>query len=60
MPAMLPDGTTTNRSVSDAVNQRDIQLGRDAEGNVTTDIGTEDSIETERQLEAGARGGDEL
>ena len=60
MPAMLPDGTTTNRSVSDAVSQRDIQLGRDPEGNVTTDIIDEERIETERQLEAGARGGDEL
>ncbi len=60
MPAMLPDGTTTTRSVSDAVHQRDVQLGRDAEGNVTADIAAEGRIETERQLEAGARGGDEL
>ena len=29
MPAMLPDGSTTNRSVSKAVVQRDVQLGRD-------------------------------
>jgi NADH-quinone oxidoreductase subunit J len=59
MPAMLPDGSTTNRSVSDAVNQRDVQLGRDPEGNVTTDIGAEGRIETERQLEAGSRGRDD-
>ncbi len=58
MPAMLPDGTTTNRSVSDAVHQRDVQLGRDAEGNVTADIAAEGRIETERQLEAGSRGRD--
>ena len=38
MPAMLPDGTTTNRSVSDAVVQRDVQLGRDPQGDVVADI----------------------
>jgi NADH-quinone oxidoreductase subunit J len=59
MPAMLPDGTTTNRSVSDAVAKRDVQLGRDAEGYVTTDLAAEQRIETERQLEARARGRDQ-
>jgi NADH-quinone oxidoreductase subunit J len=59
MPAMLPDGTTTNRSVSDAVAQRDVQLGRDAEGNVISDLAAEQRIETERQLEARARGRDQ-
>ena len=29
MPAMLPDGSTTNRSVSNVLTQRDVQLGRD-------------------------------
>jgi len=56
MPAMLPDGTTTNRSVSDAVVQRDVQLGRDPQGRVVADIAEQDKIEAERQLEAGAAG----
>ena len=56
MPAMLPDGTTTNRSVSDAVVQRDLQLGRDPQGRVVADIAEQDKIEAERQLEAGAAG----
>jgi len=38
MPAMLPDGTTTSRSVSDAVVQRDLQLGRDPQGQVVADL----------------------
>ena len=56
MPAMLPDGTTTNRSVSDAVVQRDLQLGRDPQDRVVADIAEQDKIEAERQLEAGAAG----
>ena len=56
MPAMLPDGTTTARSVSDAVVQRDVQLGRDPQGRVVADIAEQDRIEAERQLEAGAAG----
>jgi NADH-quinone oxidoreductase subunit J len=59
MPAMLPDGTTTDRSVSTAVTRRDLALGRDPQGDVTADLAAEDRIETERQLEAGARGRDE-
>ena len=59
LPAMLPDGTTTNRSVSDAVAERDVQLGRDPEGNVIADFAAEDRIETERQIEAGASGREE-
>ena len=58
MPAMLPDGTTTNRSVSDAVVQRDVQLGRDPQGRVVADIAEQDRIEAERQLEAGRLGRD--
>jgi NADH-quinone oxidoreductase subunit J len=58
MPAMLPDGSTTNRSVSDAVVQRDLQLGRDPQGNLAADLAVEERIETERQLEAGKRGRD--
>ena len=56
MPAMLPDGSTTGRSVSQAVTQRDLQLGRDPQSNVTADLETEDRIEAERQIEAAARG----
>jgi hypothetical protein len=56
MPAMLPDGSTTDRSVSDAVVQRDLQLGRDPQGRITTDLAAEVRIEEERQLEAGAAG----
>jgi NADH-quinone oxidoreductase subunit J len=59
MPARLPDGSTTSRSVSKAVAQRDIDLGRDPEGNVAADLAVEDRIEAERQIEAAARGRDE-
>jgi NADH-quinone oxidoreductase subunit J len=59
MPAMLPDGTTTSRSVSDAVVRRDLDAGRDPQGDVASDLAIEERIETERQLEAGARGRDE-
>ena len=59
MPAMLPDGTTTNRSVSDAVVRRDLDLGRDPQDDVATDLAAEERIVTERALEAGARGRDE-
>src|SRR5215469_7676776 len=33
MPALLPDGSTTERSVSRAVTQRDVDLGRDPQSN---------------------------
>jgi NADH-quinone oxidoreductase subunit J len=56
MPAMLPDGTTTNRSVSAAVVRRDLDLGRDPQGGVAADLAAAERIETERQLEAGVRG----
>jgi NADH-quinone oxidoreductase subunit J len=56
MPAMLPDGSTTNRSVSDAVAQRDLQLERDPQGDVASDLAAEERIESERQIEAAARG----
>jgi NADH-quinone oxidoreductase subunit J len=59
MPAMLPDGTTTNRSVSSAIVQRDVDLGRDPDGNVVTDIAAEDRIGSERAIEAGAAGTEE-
>jgi len=59
MPALLPDGTATDRSVSSAVAQRDIDLGRDRRGQITEDLAAEERIETERQLEAGAAGRDD-
>jgi NADH-quinone oxidoreductase subunit J len=59
MPAMLPDGSTTDRSVSRAISQRDVDLGRDPQRNVVADLSAEDRIEAERQIEAAARGRDE-
>jgi NADH-quinone oxidoreductase subunit J len=59
MPAMLPDGTTTDRSVSPAITQRDVDLGRDPQGNVADDLAVEGRIETERAIEAGAIGREE-
>jgi NADH-quinone oxidoreductase subunit J len=59
MPAMLPDGTTTSRSVSPVLAQRDVQLGRDPEGYVTGDLEAEDRIGTQLEIESGARGKDE-
>jgi NADH-quinone oxidoreductase subunit J len=38
MPALLPDGTTTERSVSRAMTQRDIDLRRDPQGEVAADL----------------------
>ena len=59
MPALLPDGSTTDRSVSRAVHQRDLDLGRDPQVSVTSDLAAEERIEAERQIEAAARGRDE-
>ena len=56
MPAMLPDGSTTDRSVSDAIAQRDLDLGRDPQGRIAADLAAEVRIESERQIEAGASG----
>jgi NADH-quinone oxidoreductase subunit J len=56
MPAMLPDGSTTNRSVSTAIVQRDVQLGRDPQVSIAADLAEQERIETQRQLEAGVRG----
>jgi NADH-quinone oxidoreductase subunit J len=56
LPAMLPDGTTSDRSVSNAIAQRDLELGRDPEGRISADIAAEVEIESERQIEAGAAG----
>jgi NADH-quinone oxidoreductase subunit J len=56
LPAMLPDGSTTDRSVSNAIAQRDLQLGRDPQVTVAGDLAAEQRIESERQIEASARG----
>ena len=56
LPARLPDGSTTDRSVSTAIAQRDMQLGRDPQASETTDLAAEARLESERQLEAGERG----
>jgi len=58
MPAMLPDGSTTDRSVSDAIVQRDLDLGRDPQGRIAVDLAAEVRIESERQIEAGTLGRD--
>jgi NADH-quinone oxidoreductase subunit J len=59
MPAMLPDGTLSDRSVSHAVVGRDVQLGRDPQGVVTIDLGTGERIDSERAIESGDRGTEE-
>jgi NADH-quinone oxidoreductase subunit I len=59
LPAMLPDGTTTDRSVSRAVHQRDLELGRDPQGVVTVDLATGERIDSEREIESGHRGTEE-
>ena len=56
LPARLPDGSTTDRSVSSAIAQRDVELGRDSQADIAADLAAEQRIETERQLEAGVRG----
>jgi NADH-quinone oxidoreductase subunit J len=56
LPAMLPDGTTSSRSVSNAVVERDVQLSRHPQAEITSDLAAEQRIDTERELEAGASG----
>ncbi len=59
MPAMLPDGSTTERSVSAALIKRDLDLGRDRQSDISTDLAAEERIDSERQIEAAARGSEE-
>jgi NADH-quinone oxidoreductase subunit J len=59
LPARLPDGTTTDRSVSHAIVQRDLQLGRDPQAVVVADLADEERLETDEQLEADVRGREE-
>jgi NADH-quinone oxidoreductase subunit J len=56
LPARLPDGSTTARSVSAAIEQRDVQLGREPLETEATDLSAEERIDTERRLETGAVG----
>jgi NADH-quinone oxidoreductase subunit J len=53
MPALLPDGTTTERSVSRAMTQRDIDLRRDPQGEVTADLEAGAKVAPELQLSPG-------
>jgi NADH-quinone oxidoreductase subunit J len=63
MPAMLPDGSTTERSVSRAMAQRDIDLRRDPRAEVAADLEAEAKVAPElpapAQVEAGTHGGSE-
>jgi NADH-quinone oxidoreductase subunit J len=45
MPALLPDGSTTDRSVSKVLNQRDLDLKRDPKGQVASDLAARHAIE---------------
>jgi hypothetical protein len=56
MPALLPDGTTTDLSVSPAITQRVAELGLDPEAEVAKDLAAEDRIVAEREVEASVRG----
>ncbi len=53
MPALLPDGSTTGRSVSRAVTQRDIDLGRDPQAEVAADLAAEAKVAPELQPSPG-------
>jgi len=56
LPAMLPDGSTTDRSVSIAIEQRDVQLGRHPQDIEAADLSVAERIDAERQLEAARLG----
>jgi NADH-quinone oxidoreductase subunit J len=56
LPARLPDGSTTSRSVSSAIAQRDMELGLDSSADVASDLAAEQRLESERELEAGVAG----
>jgi NADH-quinone oxidoreductase subunit J len=59
LPARLPDGSTTGRSVSTAIAQRDLDLGRDSQAEVTSDLAVGERIDAEREIESAATGRDE-
>jgi len=56
MPALLPDGTTSSASVSQAISQRDLDLGRDPARQISEDLDREHRIEAGRQIEAVSSG----
>jgi NADH-quinone oxidoreductase subunit J len=56
LPARLPDGSTSSRSVSAAIIQRDVELDVDSRADVASDLAAEQRLDSERQLEAGAAG----
>jgi NADH-quinone oxidoreductase subunit J len=56
MPARLPDGSTSSRSVSPAIAQRDVDLGLEPQTDVAADLAAGRRIDAERQIEAGAAG----
>lgn len=64
MPAMLPDGTVSPRSVSQAISQRDLDLGRDPQSRVEEDLEAEQRVQIEEEtqprveIEAGGHGGE--
>ncbi len=44
MPARLPDGSVTHRSISAAIAQRDVDLGRDGDREVSQDLAAREAI----------------
>jgi NADH-quinone oxidoreductase subunit J len=61
MPAMLPDGSTSPRSVSSAISQRDTELGRDPSARVAEDLEAERRVQVPEprvRIEAGDQGGE--
>jgi NADH-quinone oxidoreductase subunit J len=56
LPARLPDGSTTSRSVASAIAMRDVELGIDPRGEIATDAAAEQRLDSEVELEAGAAG----
>ena len=56
LPARLPDGSTTSRSVSSAIAMRDVELGIDPQGEIVIDRAAEQRLDSEVELEAGAAG----
>jgi len=56
LPARLPDGSTTSRSVSSAIAMRDVELGINPQGEIAIDRGAEQRLDSEVELEAGAAG----
>jgi NADH-quinone oxidoreductase subunit J len=56
LPARLPDGSTTSRSVSSAIAMRDVELSLDPQGEIAIDRAAEQRLDSEVELEAGAAG----